>query len=920
MLRGTPHRPDRGRRDRRAGTRGRGGLIERAAPYGALVALLAVTVPLLGCPFHKAKNPDLIGKGGERVDPKLLPNRTTVDTTFPPNAPSFLLATVPEKSVGPFLARHLDTTMAVYVGPGEGAARRIISLPIGGDGAPFDPQVIATASEDATTMVVRSAGGAPGSGGAYVVAWTDLTDRGEALSVAGVTALGKPRSPSTELTRTQDDIVWIEVLPTPRGEVVVWVEEARSGGANLFAVALDPDGRPRGVPSAIVKGIVGWQAVATAAGAGIATLTRTTAGPTKTTTTISWLALDADARATGTPLVVGSSTQRIVDVDVAAVGPDFVFSWTRRGAPEPEVMVASVDAAGVLTPAHSITARSGGASLVDAVGGVHGGVLAWEETTHLARGTRRLHLVPLTVGKLPETPASGTLNSSGVIEVDTAGVPEIVPLDHGYAVLARLRTCADPPIPGIVCDDAAAPAPTFVRLDARFAVVQTEPILVDQTQAHATLAWGLSCSGEDCLVLAAGAESPAVVRVVKLSPGPNRWRSPLPPAPPADAPRVLAVDTIASSDLYSEIAVAEIKGVPVLAAITTESAVKTEGVLAATVSATRLDAPGAAQTTQGPAVVLTHHARPEGGVSIAAAEGLAGGAVAWVGRENGHAAVHVTRIDGAGKRTNDVQLTTAHGDASDVALAWAGGGWVVAWVDTRDGNGEVYATKIDADLRRIAREVRVTNAPGDASDVTVLAQPGKDGPVVWVAWADPRESPHDGVADIYVARLNGKDATPLAPEQRVLATVPHSRSPALTAGLGSGVTLGWIEEAPSGADPAGASVYGAMIGVLDDQAHLAREPLRTRGAGEGFPTSIALERSGEQLHIVVTRSTRDDIFLDAMTLEPGTTARPYLLFGLEGPPSMDVALGVLGDEIYFNDQSEGGVEGRVRRATVQWKH
>ena len=111
-----------------------------------------------------------------------------------------------------------------------------------------------------------------------------------------------------------------------------------------------------------------------------------------------------------------------------------------------------------------------------------------------------------------------------------------------------------------------------------------------------------------------------------------------------------------------------------------------------------------------------------------------------------------------------------------------------------------------------------------------------------------------------------------------------------------------------------------MIGVLDDQAHLAREPLRTRGAGEGFPTSIALERSGEQLHIVVTRSTRDDIFLDAMTLEPGTTARPYLLFGLEGPPSMDVALGVLGDEIYFNDQSEGGVEGRVRRATVQWKH
>jgi len=135
------------------------------------------------------------------------------------------------------------------------------------------------------------------------------------------------------------------------------------------------------------------------------------------------------------------------------------------------------------------------------------------------------------------------------------------------------------------------------------------------------------------------------------------------------------------------------------------------------------------------------------------------------------------------------------------------------------------------------------------------------------------------------------------------------------------VSIAWIEEAPAGADPAGASVYGAMIGALDDSGHLLGEPLRTRGAGDGFPASITLDRAPDALHVAMTRSTRDDIFLDAMSLFPGRAdaPRPFVLFGLEGPPSMDVALSIDGGGIYFNDQSEGATEGRVRRASVEWK-
>jgi hypothetical protein len=876
-------------------------------------------VATLACPSPKAKNPDrFVGKGAERVDPSLLPRRHPVDPKLPPNPTSYPFATVPEHSVGPFLARRPGAAaMGAFIGPGQGAAHRVISLPLGADGSPLDPRVLADVSEDATMLIVRPGGG---DHGAYIAAWTALTDTGEALSVIGISAGGEARTTPVEITRTKDDIVWVEVVPTLEGEVAVWAEQPPDADANLFAQALEPDGRPRGLPSPIVRGVVGWQTVPTANGAGVAMLTRKTnsadtskAG--KETTIISWLSLDADARPVGPPLVIGSSTRRILDIDVARVGDRFVFAWTRRGAPEPAVIMASVDAAGALTPPQSITARSGGASLVDIVGGKHGGVLAWQETTHLARGTRRLHLVPVPAS-LPSAAGPPASPDSGVLDVDTAGSPEVVPLEHGYAVLARIRTCPEPAIPGVRCDKPAS-APAFVRMDERFIVRETQPILLDETQDHARQAWGLSCEGADCLVLAAGPENPTEVRVVDLTPTANRWRAPLPTVPPADAPRVLAVDTVASADIYSELAVTTVNGAPLLAAITTESAPNNDGTRGASVSVAPLDRAGA---SHGASVTLTHRAIPEGGVAVAAAEGLEGGAVAWVGRENGHAAVHITRVDATGKRTNDIQLTTAGGDASDVALAWASGGWIVAWVDTRDGNGEVYVTKVDPSLRRIAREVRVTNAPGDASDVTVLTQPGRDGPVVWVAWADPRESPRDGVADIYVSRVRGTDATLLGPDTRVLATVPHSRSPTLAPGGGTGgPSIAWIEEAPVGADPGGASVYGAMIGALDASGRLLGEPLRVRGAAEGFPTSVAIDRDGRLLHVLLTRSTRDDMFLDAMTLVPGAPAKPYELFALEGPPSMDVSLAVLGDGIYFNDQSEGSTDGRIRRAAIEWQ-
>ena len=314
-----------------------------------------------------------------------------------------------------------------------------------------------------------------------------------------------------------------------------------------------------------------------------------------------------------------------------------------------------------------------------------------------------------------------------------------------------------------------------------------------------------------------------------------------------------------------------------------------------------------------PPVVITTRALAVGGVAIAPAEKPEdGGAVVWVARDNGDPEVHVTKIDKRGKKGNDLQLTTIKGDASDVAIAWAGGGWVVAWVDGRDGNGEVYATRVTPELGRGNGE-RITNAPGDASDLVALAR----GDLVWLAWADPRESPKDGMADIFVSAVRMKDAKRAFDEQRLLATAAHSRTPQLAAS-GDKVYCAWIEEAPLGVESPASSGYGAMWATLGADGKPVANPVKLPLGGDGAATSVALEGHPGGLRAIIARSTTDSIALDAVDLgapEP----RAYPLLTLDGPPSLDVALVLDRGSLYFNDDGPAPSDKRARRAHIAWK-
>jgi hypothetical protein len=525
------------------------------------------------------------------------------------------------------------------------------------DGTPKAARVVAKTTADSTTLALRAAGG---ESPAFVAAWTELTERGEALSVLGMGADGAPLAPPAELARTSDDIVWVEIVPTPLGAICVWAEETRANDANILAVPLDPSGKPRGVPSRIAKGVTAWQIVPTKGGAGVA-LVSSMAQPTPSGTTsnkasasaIAWLKLDTEARPVGSVMPVASSHARITDVDLAAIGESLVFAWTDRALADPEVWTATVDGDGKLNPPRALTARHGGAKLVGIEGGKSVGVIAWEETSHRPRPARRLHLARV------EADGASDAKAAAVVEVDASTVPaELGVLDDGFALLTRARTCAEPLGPkDSPCSD-LPPVPVFVRFDLALHVAETDPIRIDEGEEVASLAWGLTCAADQCLVLAAGQESPARVRAVQLTETPNRWRAPVPTPPSPRAPGVLAVDTLASGDLYTDIAVTPTEEGALVAAITSsaDDALPGGASKGATIVVRPLDPAGIARA---PGVVLTKRALSVGGVSIAAGTKVDGAAVGWVAREGGHVQVHVSRVDRLGRRMKDVQLTTS---------------------------------------------------------------------------------------------------------------------------------------------------------------------------------------------------------------------------------------------------------------------
>ena len=813
-----------------------------------------------------------------------------------------MLGSIADRTIGPFLARiPAAGGVVAWVTPAEGSARRIIAVPITAVGEPRGAaKTIANVGVDTTMLVVRpTRGSVPG----VAVAWTVLTDRGEALYALIVGDDGVPRGKAVELARTSDDVVWVDIVATEVGSVVVWAEETRGADANVLAASLDVDGKVRGVPARIARGVAGWHALPLPNGVGLSTIVTQKGGKGGS---LSFQRLDADGHPGGAAVTVVAAPIVSGDVEVVRSAGRLVFAWTDRTTDDPSIVAAALGDDGAIEPSHKAVEARGGAALLGLAAGPAGTAMMWEAPVRRTTDTRRVYTARVSS-------SLGIEGRPSSIEMVGRAAPEIVATDTGFAILAPLRDCE---AGSSRCPDAAT-VPTLLRTDAQLVPVQREPFGFGTDPA--SMAWGVTCDHDVCVALAASGASPARVRAAEVR---SRVNVKAPAATTAtastDGPKVTDVSAIATGESVSDIAATRMGDTTILATL----AAKAEPIGArgrAAVGEDARNAPmtlstrviDAAGTVSAPSIITTR-ALAVGGVAIAPAEKPEdGAAVAWVARDNGDPEVHVTKLDRKGKKVNDLQLTTVKGDASDVAIAWAGGGWVVAWVDGRDGNGEVYATRVGTDLSR-GNGVRITNAPGDASDLVALAR----GDRVWLAWADPRESPKDGMADIFIAAVRTKDAQRDLDEQRILATAAHSRTPQLSAATEGGVNVAWIEEAPLGVESPDSSGYGAMWATVGATGKVGK-PLKLPLGGDGAATSVALESNAGSLRAVIARSMTDAIAIDGVDLT-AREPRAFPLLTLDGPPSLDVALVLEGGALFFNDDGPQPADKRARRARIAW--
>ncbi|AKU95911.1 hypothetical protein AKJ09_02575 [Labilithrix luteola] len=827
-----------------------------------------------------------------------------------------IVASIDERAIGPFLAKQPEGSgLAAWITAGEGSGRRVVVMPLAANGEPSGPEKsVGTATIDTTMVVVRTMRGtAPG----FVIAWTSLTERGESLWSISVGLDGTPRGKAVELARTSEDVVWVDVIPTDAGAVCLWAEEVHGGEANIVAAALDTDGKVRGLPARVARNVTGWHVLELPGGVGISTVTAaaTPVAEKKKDAkfgtadaarggALSFHRLDAEGHPSGGVVSIADKPTVSGDVEVVRAGSRLVFAWTDRTTEEPFVATAALDEHGVVAPPRKVVEARGGAALLGLAAGPHDPALMWEAPASRIGDVRHVRVARVGQHLGPE---------GRPLTFDTIGrsTPELAAMGSGFAVLATMRDCER----DSSCTDAPI-LPTMLRTDERVAAVQRETLTFGSDPA--SLAWDMACGKDMCLALAASGAGPSRIRTAELRPRVNLKVEPPVPTPVVveGGPRIEDLTAVVSGESVVDLAAIRVGASTMLVTLSAPAgrterprADESERGHGLTLATRMVDANGVASSP----IVISTRALAVGGVAIAAAEKAEdGAALAWVARENGDPEVHVTRVDKRGKRTNDVQLTTAKGDASDVAIVTGGGGFIVAWVDGRNGNGEVYATKVMPDLKRVAREERITNAPGDATDLVALAR----GENVWLAWADSRESPKDGMADIFMSAIRMHDAKRAIDEQRVLGTAAHSRTPQLVP-AGDGAHLAWIEEAPMGMDSPSASGFGAMLATLDANVKLLKKPLKIPFGGEGAPTSVTLDVSGPVLRAIVARSTADAIALDAVDLStPGGKAFPLLM--LDGPPSLDVALVMDGDMVYFNDAGPNVADKRARRARIVW--
>ncbi|MFO0667191.1 MAG: hypothetical protein U0174_24775 [Polyangiaceae bacterium] len=725
------------------------------------------------------------------------------------------LGDVSRPSMGPYRAVGPEGSLLVYAASAN-EGTQLLSLALFPDGAPKGvPKPLGVIPFETRALVVKPLGRG------FIVCYTSPVGENDAIVSVVLNEEGKPVAAASEVVKTPSPIGWFEVVPNKAGVVVVWAETTPSENASIFAVAMDTRGSVISAPSRVASHAVSWQlheseeALVLGSISAIPVLDGEKRAPAHATAatqhTIVLQQIDQEARPLGAATVVAKGRAAARDLDFYEGPNDHTrVVWTELDGGVPRPMQATLEHRTNASPPEVVESARGGGRVLS----LTRHVLMWRGPV----SANRVYLTDLTKPK--------ELRWS--FDADDGRPPEFVTAGDGFAVLGLTRMCPQTSSNADACDRLPK-RQTLARLDANLAVRETTFLgKLTAESVEPSLAWALHCTDKECSML--GATGANVLQLSSLRVPNGLSQKEVQPAPAvarALAPTALPPAALPKADdapppVVSSLGVGKVGApVPVLPGFTPAAFSSPEGRFVAVVGEREgkkgpqddaeiviLSADGTGPSAE--VASITKRALARGGVALAQGGSAKDGyALVWVALEQGDPEVHLSRLDKTGHRVSDMLLTTVKGDARNVSVRWVGDGYMVAWIDGRDGVGEVYVTKVNPALERITRQTRVTNAPGDASDLVMVRAEGPKAPI-FLSWVKPTGPVT--ATDVYVARISAHNAERIGNETRLLASPSPSRRPMLSAKPDGGVSVLWLEdEAAARGTQSDQAIYSVSI-------------------------------------------------------------------------------------------------------------
>ena len=818
-----------------------------------------------------------------------------------PRLVSNAIARVPSATFGPYLGMRAQGGLAVWASV-EGGVRNWFARPLSATGEARGAAIrLAEAPSELGLVTVRPLHEA------FALLSTHKTSDGELVELALLSDAGALVSGPTSLGRSTSSVLWVEAIPSARGATVLWAASG-AGRAEIWSVEVTQKGELATNPRLLARDVGAWQAAAF--GKGIA-LSVTHVGKGNTHGPIELSLINGTAAAT--PIVINSQISADLDLDMAALSDRVVLAWSDHRGGENRVFSAAIDSGGkVIASAAPATPPLGEQAVLRVVPPAEGSqraYLAWESLDAQAPLSRSFQIA--------EFKANGRVGSPrGVFDYwkMDGSMPEIAATANGVAVLTLAPICGR----GGECDKASPIAPDFVEFDTNFVIRSNEPLWAAASNpTPVSLAWNLICPRSTCFSLSAESGTPSKVSLTRLEHLSDAYRAPAQRVELPPPPRIVADEALAETAPLSQIAITDTSAGTLLGWLTdfdpTTPWVKlskptADGRYEPLRARLDLQAYAASEPFAALAAVetLSLRAHSLGGVALSRAAEQKDVLAAWSGLDGGQPQVFLSLLDKSGKKLSQRMLTHKTGDLSDVAVLASGTDYFVAWVDERSNDPEVYATKVNHALNRIAPEQRITQAPGAATDVSLVAT--KSGALA--VWADSRESEQAGSADIYVAALRGADANRGANEICLQKTRTHSFAP-VAREYGSGALVAWVESASDNAEGEAAHLN---LAVLDDTGKVLGA-VQSINVGDGTPVTLGLDCSQQVCHAIVTTDESAHGALYAITVRDGRASNAVRIRLSNNAPS-SVAPVVHGSEVYIADAQRG--LNRLRRLQLEW--